>query len=90
MSSGHHPTEAGTYEPGKEVWRAQFLRALVSETEEGSILQLRRLANAHPLATHEFFTTMMTEWMLEDKVFILYACVCLVHYYLGHFASPLF
>lgn len=74
MSSGG----THSYDASKEVWRAQFMRALVSETEEGSINQLSRLANAYPLATHEFFTTMMTEWMLEDKVSCWYRQI-LIH-----------
>ena len=48
------------YEPGREVWRASFLKALVAETEEGSLAQIARLATAHPTAIHEFFTTQMT------------------------------
>ena len=60
------------YEPDREVWRSSFLRALVEETEEGSIAQVQRHANAHPQATHEFFTQRMTVWMLEDKTYPWY------------------
>jgi hypothetical protein len=60
------------YEPAREVWRSSFLRALVEETEEGSIAQVQRHANAHPQATHEFFTQPMTVWMLEDKTYPWY------------------
>jgi hypothetical protein len=60
------------YEPEKNVWRSQFLRALVQETEEGSVAQLRRIAIAHPLVCHEMFTLGMTEWMMEDKSYPWY------------------
>jgi len=60
------------YLPEEQVWRSSFLRSLVVETEEGSINQIRRHAIAHPTATHEFFTQLMTVWMIEDKLYPWY------------------
>jgi|AntAceMinimDraft_1070359.scaffolds.fasta_scaffold554362_1 hypothetical protein len=57
MEGAHVPED---YEPGRQVWRASFLRALVAETEEGSVEQIARHATAHPTAIHEYFTTQMT------------------------------
>eukprot|EP00614_Pseudopedinella_elastica_P010294 CAMPEP_0172597986 /NCGR_PEP_ID=MMETSP1068-20121228/17969_1 /TAXON_ID=35684 /ORGANISM="Pseudopedinella elastica, Strain CCMP716" /LENGTH=417 /DNA_ID=CAMNT_0013397671 /DNA_START=98 /DNA_END=1351 /DNA_ORIENTATION=+ len=60
------------YKPEREVWRSQLMAALVKETEEGSVEQLKRIATAHPLCLHEFFTRDMTVWMLEDKTYPWY------------------
>jgi hypothetical protein len=63
---------SSSYDPAQHVWRCSFLKALVKETEEGSLVQIKRIAVAHPLAIHEMFTAQMTVWMMEDKSYPWY------------------